>query len=550
MNTNQLADLLFNDIKKTKEDYELIFEKRIVSQDACITRLGPSPTGFIHLGNLFGAYVDERLAHQSEGLMLLRIEDTDDKRKVEGAEQVILNGLGYFGIHFDEGQTLDGEVGEYGPYHQSNRKEIYQTVAKYLVQIGRAYPSFATPEELEAIREQQARLKTLTGYYGKWATDRHLSYEQVEENIKNNKPWVLRLKSEGNLETTAGFSDAIRGEMTVHPNEVDTVLLKADGIPTYHFAHVVDDHFMRITHVVRGEEWLSTLPIHLELFHALNWTPPVYCHTAHLMKMDNGVKRKLSKRLDPELSLEYYMEQGYFPLAVREYLMTLMNSNFEEWRIENPQLPIEDFNFTLEKMGHSGALFDLDKLNDISKSVLLQLSEQEILDFLIEWSKSYRPTHTQLYVDHYDDLIKLLGIGRLDAQPRKDLVFAAQIAQFIDYYFDEHYVIIDPLPERVSKEDAVVILKEYVANYNHQLDNSEWFNNLKELGEAHGYTPKMKLFKKNPEDFKGTVADVSTIIRLALTGYQKSSDLHSIHQAFGEEKVINRLNNYLLSLEG
>ncbi|NLC05899.1 MAG: glutamate--tRNA ligase [Erysipelothrix sp.] len=549
MDYNKLANLLFPNTTQTIEELEKQFPKRELPENAMVTRLGPSPTGFIHLGNLYGAFVDERLAHQSDGLMLLRIEDTDAKRKVEGSEEVIINGLSYFGITFDEGETLEGEVGNYGPYHQSNRTTYYHVVAKMLTEKGLAYPSFVTSEELDAIREQQVKEKVITGYYGRWATDRILTYDEIETRIKQGMPWVLRLKSQGENKESYSFNDAIRGELTIHPNNMDIVLLKADGVPTYHFAHVVDDHLMRVTHVVRGEEWLSTLPIHLELFNLIGWNPPIYCHTAHLMKIDNGVKRKLSKRLDPELSLEYYMEQGYFPEAMREYLMTLMNSDYEEWRIENPLAPMDDFTFTLDKMGHSGALFDMDKLNDISKTVLLNLSEQAILDFLIEWSKTYLTSHTDLYIKHYDDLIKLLAIGRSDQQPRKDLLYADQIAKFIDYYFDEHYSIKEELPERVSKEDALEILKKYRDEYDYSLENPEWFAWMKELGESYGYTPKMKLFRKQPELFKGTVADVSTIIRLAMTGYQKSTDLHSIQQVFGKEKVLARINALINHLQ-
>ncbi len=549
MNYFELADLLFPNTTETVSDLEAKFPKRDLPSEAKVTRLGPSPTGFIHLGNLFGAFVDDRLATQSGGVMLLRIEDTDNKRKVEGSEEVIINSLSYYGINFNEGETLHGEIGNYGPYHQSQRSAFYHIVAKKLVQEGLAYPSFATPEELDDIRERQQLEKVVTGYYGRWATDRFLSIEDITQKMEANEPWVLRLKSQGDINDTITIEDAIRGELKIHPNNADIVLLKADGIPTYHFAHVVDDHLMRITHVVRGEEWLSTLPIHIELFELLGWEPPTYCHTAHLMKMDNGVKRKLSKRLDPELSLEYYMEQGYFPAAVREYLMTLMNSNYEEWRIENPLLPLEDFEFTLDKMGHSGALFDIEKLNDISKNVLLTLSEEEILDFLISWSKDHRPDMTELYEKHRTDLLGLLAIGRHEAQPRKDLLYSSQIADFIEYYFDEKYAIVEELPERISVEDALLILKEYKSSYDHSLENPEWFGWLKELSESFGYTPKMKLFKKNPELYKGTVADVSSIIRLALTGYQKSSDLHSIQQVFGKDKVLSRIDYLINHLE-
>lgn len=547
--SKELAELLFPDIDKTIEYYEELFPERELGKKAKVTRLGPSPTGFIHLGNLYGALVDERMAHLSDGPMLLRIEDTDHKRKVEGSEELIINSLKFFGIEFDEGVTLDGEKGIYGPYRQSDRKEIYQTAAKYLTEKGFAYPSFITEEEMAALREQQEKEGVNTGYYGKWATDRDLTFDEIKEKIDAGVPWTLRLRSGGDPEVAMKFKDGIRGEINVRQNNLDVVILKTNGIPTYHFAHVVDDHFMRITDVVRGEEWLSTLPIHLELFYVMGWRRPNYNHTAHLMKIDEtGKKRKLSKRKDPELSLEYYMRDGYFPEAVTEYLMTLMNSNYEEWRMKNPDAPHTDFNFKTKHMSSSGALFDLNKLNDISKDVLVKMPVEKILDFMLDWSSKFNKEAHEMLTKYHDDLIKLLSIGRGGKKPRKDLMNCIQIMDFIGYYFDEGFEHRDSLPERVSKEDAKKIITEYLEMYNQEDTNEEWFEKIKEITDKNGYTSNNKEFKKNPEAFKGNVTDVSTAVRLAVVGRTQSPDLWSIQQIMGEERVKRRIEKFLETL--
>ncbi|HHX06821.1 MAG TPA: glutamate--tRNA ligase [Erysipelothrix sp.] len=548
MEPKKLAQLLFPNVEKTIEEYEDVYPPRPLAADAKVTRLGPSPTGFIHLGNLYGAFVDERLAHQSGGTMILRIEDTDAKRAVEGAVETVINGLDYFGIQFDEGATLEGEKGAYGPYHQQQRVALYHAAAKRLVELGKAYPSWASEEELADIRARQEAAKVMPGYYGQWAQDRYLSDDDIMANLEAKKPFVLRLKASGKSSLTENFIDGIRGSITVHPNDQDAVLLKADGVPTYHFAHVVDDHYMRITHIIRGEEWLSTLPIHLELFEAFGWQPPIFCHTAHLMKIDEGVRRKLSKRLDPELSLEYYMEVGYFPQAVREYLMILMNSDFEEWRIENPDLPLEDFPFTLDKMSVSGALFDMEKLDYVSKEVLLKIPEQEIMEFLIQWSKNYKPEVTDKLVTHQEALIGLFSIGRTDRQPRKDLLNATQILDFVSYYFDDQFSYMDDLPERVDRQEAVTILNEFLNSFDLTVDGAEWFNNVKAIAEKLGYAVKMKDYRKNPDNYKGSVADVATVIRLAMVGTRQSTDLYSIQKVFGVQKTTERLHQYIKEL--
>ena len=542
MDYEKLANMLFPDIDETVDYYEnKVFPQRDLPEGARVTRLGPSPTGFIHLGNLYGAFADERLAHQSGGVFFLRIEDTDEKRKVEGAVETIITSLKYFGLNFDEGALLDGEKGSYGPYYQSERGKIYQCVAKSLVEQGRAYPCFCTEEELGKIREKQTEQEVNTGYYGKWARDRNLTLKEVQSHLDNNEEFVIRFKSMGTEDGTFEIDDAIRGRLTIHENYQDAVILKANGIPTYHFAHVVDDHLMRVTHVVRGEEWLSTLPIHYEIFRTLGWNVPVYCHTAHLMKMDNGSKRKLSKRKDPELGLGYYMDLGYHPVAVREYLLTILNSNYEEWRIQNPDTLAEEFEFTLEKMSNSGALFDLDKLNNISKDVLLKISAKEIYEFLLNWAKGHKAEIASIIEDNKESVIKMLSVGRSGNKPRKDLMYCQQIFDFISYFFDEYFEIRDSYPENIDTEEAKKLLKAYLKTYDHSDDQSQWFDKIRVISQENGYAAKPKDYKKNPDMYKGHVGDVSSVIRIAVVGRASSPDVWEIQQIMGEEKVRRRI---------
>lgn len=557
MDYNKLAELLFPNIDKTPEDYEALYPAR--GEDRVITRLGPSPTGFIHLGNLYGAFVDERLAHRgakagNPGTFYLRIEDTDDKRFVEGAIETIINSLKFFGITFDEGAALPApgqeygtaESGSYGPYFQSKRGPIYQTFAKKLVSEGKAYPCFLSEEEIADIRAQQEAAKETTGIYGKYAEkNRNLTYEEIEANISAGKPYVVRLKSDGD---TSYFKimDAVRGEVSMPGNNQDTIILKANGIPTYHFAHVIDDHLMGTTHVVRGEEWLMSLPIHVELFTKLGFEMPVYCHTAVLMKVDEetGNKRKLSKRKDPELSLDYYRKQGYHPQAVKEYLLTILNSNFEEWRMANPDADIDEFDFTTEKMSSAGALFDLNKLNDISKDVLLKIPADELADFILGWAKEFKPQIAPLLEDR-DYLTRILDLGRDEAKPRKDLIYASQIWDFISYFYDDYFVIQERVPEQVSDEDAKEILSRYLDTYDHSDDQSAWFEKIRTITADLGYAVKPKDYKKHPEEYKGSVAHVSTVIRIAVMGRSQSPDVWSIQQILGEDKVRSRISQLL-----
>ncbi len=548
MDTKQLAELLYPSLPKTLGDWEEEFRLRELPEGAAVTRLGPSPTGFIHLGNLYSAFVDERLAHLSGGVMILRIEDTDQKRRVEGSEELIIRSLSHYGIIFDEGVTLEGERGSYGPYRQSERAAIYHAAGKVLVERGWAYPSFMEEEEIEALRKKQEALKILPGIHGEWATERELSLEEVKAKLDEGKEWVLRLKSRGEGRETFSIEDGIRGSVRVHPNVHDTVLIKADGLPTYHFAHVVDDHLMRITHIVRGEEWLSTLPIHLEVHEAFGWEHPVFCHTSHLLKMEDGNKRKLSKRKDPELSLDFYHQEGYFPEAIREYLMILLNSDYEEWRRDHPETPLEAFNFRIDHMSGSGALFDMEKLHDVSKDVLLTIAEERILSFLLEWADEYAPESAPEMHARKDELLQLLAIGRDAKKPRKDLIYAKQIYTFIHYYLDKDFRLEDELPERVEREEAVGILEDFLATYDYNDDNSAWFDKIRKISEARGFALRMGDFKRNPEQYKGTVSDVSTVVRLGVTGRTNSPDLWSVMHIMGEERATARLRSFLETL--
>lgn len=550
MDHEKISELLFPDVKKTPEEYEAMYPPRELPPEAKVTRLGPSPTGFIHLGNLFGAFADERLAHQSGGIFYLRIEDTDDKRYVEGALELIISSLRFFGISFDEGAAAGGETGDYGSYTQSLRGPIYRCFAKKLVAEGKAYPCFLTEEEISSIRAEQEASKLTPGIYGKWALCRDLSFEEVKSRVDKGQPYVIRLRSDGDMSLPEDeirrfeIEDAIRGTINMPCNDQDTVILKTNGIPTYHFAHVVDDHLMRTTHVVRGAEWLPSLPIHIELFEKLGWEPPVYCHTAQLMKLDeDGNKRKLSKRKDPELSLDYYRRLGYHPAAVREYLLTLLNSNFEEWRLANPDADTDEFEFTTEKMSNSGALFDLNKLNDVSKEVLLRIDAGALFEFLKEWAEEFRPDLAFVFEDR-EYLEKILDIGRSGQKPRKDHIFASQIIENTGYFFDSMFKIEDPLPDEAAA-DASVILSRYLDTYCHDDDQETWFSKIRTIASDLGYAAKPKDYKKHPEEYKGHVGHVSTVIRIALMGRSQSPDVWEIQQILGEDRTRGRIRSFI-----
>lgn len=544
-NNLRLAELLFGNIDKTPEYYEEKYKKRNLPDGACVTRIGPSPTGFVHLGNLYNAIIGERLAHQSGGTFFLRVEDTDAKREVEGAVELVISAMDFFGIKFDEGASASGDNGSYGPYRQRMRKEIYQCYAKELVRRGLAYPCFCSEDELTKMREMQMSKKINFGYYGEWAKCRSLSYDEIEKRIKNGDEYVLRFRSNGSEDKHIDVYDGIRGTLSVSENYQDFVLLKSDGIPTYHFAHVIDDHLMRTTHVVRGEEWLSTLPIHVQLFDTLGFERPIYCHTAVLMKMDGETKRKLSKRKDPELGLNYYRAEGYVPRAVWEYLMTVLNSDFEEWRSENPDSDIDEFKFTLEKMSNSGALFDIMKFEDVSREVLLRTSASEIYDEFSEWLREYDEEFYKIFTRDREYSEKIIDVGRNGNRPRKDLTSWKQARQFLSFYFPETFVIEDEFPERVSQGDKQAILKMYLESFSFDDDNSEWFNKIRDITDKLGYAVKPKDFKKNPDMYKGSVSDVSSVIRVALTGRTNSPDLWEIIHIIGEDEMRKRIENVM-----
>ena len=545
MNHNALADLLFPDVTTTPEELEAQFPQRQLPEGAKVTRIAPSPTGFMHLGNLFGAIADERLAHQSGGVFYLRIEDTDQKREVDGGVDMILDVFKDYGLPFDEGATTTGDNGEYGPYRQRQRVQIYHVIAKQLVKQGLAYPCFCSEEQLSASHDTQALSKENFGYYGEYAICRPLTLDYIKANVMAGESYVLRLRSPGDLSRRVKFTDLVKGAMEFPENDQDIVLLKSDGIPTYHFAHVVDDHFMRTTHVIRGEEWLPSLPVHVQLFAALGWKPPKFIHTAQLMKMDGGSKRKLSKRKDPELALSYYKEQGYSISALKEYVVTLLNSNFEEWRIANPDKPLEDFPFSIKKMGVSGSLFDLDKLNDISKNVLSRLTATEARDQLIEWAVQYDPAFAALLSSNKDYATAILSIGRGGAKPRKDLAIWSDAKEYLSFFYDELFVPSYDYPANVQEKELRSILEGYAKLYNPEDDSDAWFGRVKQLAEGIGFAVNMKDYRKTPELFGGSVADVSMVLRLAITGRKNSPDLCEIMALLGRDCVLSRLETAL-----
>ncbi len=550
MDTNKLAELVYPTITKTPEDYEKLFPARDLDKNAQVTRMAPSPTGFIHLGNLYGTMADERVAHRSNGVLILRIEDTDNKRKVDGAVETLLRTFKYFEIPFDEGAEIESTTGnKYGPYYQRQRAEIYQCFAKDLIRKGFAYPCFCTEEELKEMRDRQNEQKVTTGYYGEWAKCRNLTVEEVQKHLENGESFTIRLKSMGDSTVKHSFHDEIKGDITVTENDQDVVLLKKDGIPTYHFAHAVDDHLMHTTVVVRGEEWLGTLPVHLELFKDLDFPLPKYAHTAQLMKMDNGIKRKLSKRKDPELSLDFYRHLGYHPYAVKIYLMTLLNWNFEEWYLKHPDTDINEFDFKLKNMGQSGPLVDLAKLDNISKTYLSKFSLQQMKDWLKSFVSEFETDKYDIYFgdESYIDKILSLGMGLELKKRRKDYVSCSQILDSIPYYFDElHH------PEFSFKYDTKLvsdILADFMTSYDENDDNNGWFQKVQEISVKYGFTTDMKAYRENPNAFIGSVADVSEVIRIATTGRANTPDLYSIQKIMGKERTFARLNQALESLK-
>ena len=549
---NKLADLLFPHITGTVAELEEKYPERKLPEGARVTRFAPSPTGYLHIGSLFGALVDVLTAKATKGVSYLRIEDTDKKREIDDGVSAIINGFDSFGIDFDEGVTgFNEEKGDYGPYTQSKRAEIYQTVAKELVQKGLAYPCFCTAEELSAIREEQEKGDALIwGYFGKWAKCRDLTFEEIEANIKAGKPYVLRFRSEGQEDKRIFFDDIIRGKIEMPENIIDEVLLKSDGIPTYHFAHACDDHFMRTTHIIRGEEWISSVPKHIALFKACGFRVPKYAHTPQVMKIDeeDGTKRKLSKRKDPEAAVSYFVEQGFPKESLIEYLLTLLNSNFEDWRRANPKEDAFAFPFNLKKMSPSGCLFDLIKLNDVSKNVVSVMDADTVYSYIAQWAEKYDTEFFNEFTKNPEFSRNMVNIDRESPKPRKDIAKWSEVKEYFAYMFDAYFTPAFDLPENIQKEDAKAILQKYAEIYDEADDKDAWFSKIKDMCEPLGFTPNVKEFKKDPESFKGHVGDVSTVIRLAVTGRKNTPDLCSIMKLLGKETVTARINEIIKSL--
>lgn len=549
MDYNKLADLLLPNSVMTREDVFAKFPKRNLKEGAQVTRMAPSPTGFIHLGNLYSALADERIAHLSDGVFYLRIEDTDLKRKVDGAVDTIINVMKYFDIEFDEGAGQEEKSeNAYGPYYQRQRVEFYHVFAKELIKQGLAYPCFCTEEDNAQLRQEQQEENATPGYYGKWARCRNLKLEEIEENLKQGKQWVLRLKSPGSEDKEITIEDKIMGKISFPENIHDIVILKSDGVPTYHFAHVIDDNLMGTTLVIRGNEWLSSVPTHFQLNQVLGFKQLKYAHTAHLMKMENGGKRKLSKRKDPELSLDFYRQDGYHPYTVKIYLLTLLNSNFEEWHDKNPDKDIKEFPFSVKKMSQSGALFDLQKFHDICKNEFSRMSLEEVYDFLENWTKEYDSENYDIYFGDkkYMEEILTLCMGLNQKRRRKDFAYAKQIMESISYFFKEKFC---PKNEySYDNETVKAILTKYLETYDENDDNSQWFSKIKVLSEELGFTTDMKAYKKNPQDFKGSVAQVSEIIRIAITGLSNTPDLSTICHIIGKDIMQERIENTINEL--
>lgn len=545
MNYKELAQLLFANINKSPEYYEELYPERNLKQGARVTRFAPSPTGFLHFGNLFTCMIAYKTAKASDGVFYVRVEDTDQKRKVEGAIDVMLKGLAVYGINADEGVIGDEvEKGDYGPYYQSKRVDIYQCYAKWLVEQGLAYPCFCSAEELDEIRSEQEN-ESIKGYWGKWAKCRDLTFEQIKANIEAGRSWTLRLKSPGDLEKKCYFDDMIKGKIEMPENVQDVVLLKSDGIPTYHFAHVIDDHLMRTTHVVRGDEWISSAPIHLQLFRLLGFKAPKYAHVAPIMKEENGGKRKLSKRKDPEAAVTYYAEQGYPQESVNEYMMTLANSNFEDWRRANKDEDISKFPFNLKKMSVSGALFDLVKLTDVSKNVICTMPAQRVFELSYEWAKEYNPLLASLYEQNTERATAILNIDRENKKPRKDIAKWSDIPDYISYMYDETFNECYDLTGNATPSLAIKVLEEYIKVVDLSDDKDAWFGRMKDICPLVDCTPNVKEYKAEPEKFEGHIGDVSTIIRVALTGRTNTPDLFAITSLLGEKTVKARLEKAL-----
>ena len=550
MSREKLANLMFKDELKTPGYYLEKYPKRNLKEGARVVRYAPSPTGFQHIGGVYAALINERLAHQSEGIFYLRIEDTDQKREVEGAIEDTIATMHNFGMEFDEGMTgEETSKGNYGPYRQSERKEIYHTFAKKLVEDGLAYPCFCTPEELNEIREKQMAEKITPGYYGEYAVYRNFPVEEAIKKIENGEEYIVRLKSPGKEENRVEFHDLIKGDVSFPENVQDIVIIKSDGLPTYHFAHAIDDALMHTTDVIRGEEWLSSLPIHLQLFDVLGFDRPNYAHVPTIMKSENGSKRKLSKRKDPESAVSYYREEGYPAVSVIEYLLNIINSTFEDWRTENPDADYHEFPVSLDKMSKSGALFDIVKLHDVSKNVICKMKAPVVYDYYVAWAKDFDKEMFDLVTKNEAMMKEVFNIDKEGPKPRKDFGKWNEVREKIFYFFDELFNLETSenveLPKTLNLEDAKSIIESYTKVYNFNTDQETWFEELKALAVELGYATNRKEYKSNPENFKGMVSDVAGAVRAALTHRTNTPDLYTIMQIMGEEKVRDRFNKFI-----
>ena len=543
MDYKELANLIFPDAKDISY-YEEKYPERNLPEGAIVTRFAPSPTGYVHIGGLYQSLVAIMAAKKTKGVFFLRVEDTDQKRKVENGITDIVNSLKVFDMAPDEGMISETEwIGEYGPYIQSKRKEIYQAYAKYMIEQGKAYPCFCTPEQEEERNKLQLDAKIRPGYYGVWAKCRNLTLDEMAEKIKAGIPYVIRFKSTGREDRKIQISDGIKGKITFPEYDIDIVIIKSDGLPTYHFAHMVDDHLMRTTHVIRSDEWLSSVPLHVQLFKEAGFKAPKYCHISPIMKNDNGNKRKLSKRKDPEAAVSYYDELGVPPDAVKEYLLNIANSTFENWRRQNKDANIEDFDFHLNKMSVSGALFDMVKLFDVAKIVISRYSAEKVYNDSYAWAKKYDEELVKL-LENKDYALKVLGIERGNAKPRKDIAKWSDLKENISYMYNEEFDKITEFDfgKVTDKELANKISKLYSEKYFDINDDKQtWFDKMKDLAEEVGFAREVKEWKAEPEKWPGHVGDISSVIRSKLTGRLNTPDLYEIIKVLGKDEVLRRL---------
>lgn len=553
MSTNaDLAELLFPDVNLTIDDLERKYPMRELPEGAQVTRFAPSPTGFLHTGSLFTTLISYLTAKKSGGVYFFRLEDTDTKRTIQGSGDLLIKELAQFGLVADEGYFPVGDKGAYGPYKQSERREIYKAVIKELVRRGRAYPDFCTPEDLEKIRKFQEEHKILPGYYGAYARDRNLSVEQRIEKIKAGTPWVIRFRSEGDHDKKTKFVDAIRGEIELQDNDTDVVILKSDGLPTYHFAHVCDDHFMRTTIITRGEEWIPSTPIHLDMFRALGWKPPKYAHIPSIMKLDHGNKRKLSKRKDPEAAVSYFLDNGYCPKALLVYLMSIANSNFEEWSIAHKSFDLNEFPFSLKKMSLDGALFDEGKLNYFSKEVIAKMPLDELFIAVKDYADAHNEEFAKRIKESPEYVKRILNIEKERKNPRKDYAKYSDIYPLIKFFFHDEWErkLAEGLsfPSRYEPSDIKSLLLDLRDHMAFGADETTWWNGVKEIASAHGFASSNKDYKANPDAYLGSVSDGAELLRIAITTSSQSPNLHEILEILGPDEIKLRLEKICQSL--